>query len=241
MAYSTFAINFFVALFALIDPVGNVALFAAATPGATARERLQLSVLISAAVFAFLAFFYFTGLGLLAFFGISLPAFRIAGGVILFLLGLQMARGDYATAFADATDAGKGDAGKGDPQDYVRRRFERMIVPFAMPLLIGPGAISTAIIYASQARVFGLTGAVIGLAVMGAAALSCFASFTATPLITRLLGKLGMTIVVRVLGLILCAMAVQFLLAGLADSTIGLIRHSAAVPYPDGGPIRLPD
>src|ERR1700761_7549797 len=216
MSYSTFAINFFVALFALIDPVGNVALFAAATPGATGQERAQLSALISAVVFAFLAFFYFTGLGLLAFFGISLPAFRIAGGVILFLLGLQMARNDYTSAFADAADAGQS-----DPAQYVRRRFERMVVPFAMPLLIGPGAISTAIIYASQARAFGWVGVVIGMGVMAAIALSCFVSFLATPIITRLLGKIGMTVVVRVLGLILCAMAVQFLLAGLSDSTIG--------------------
>src|ERR1700744_2377276 len=100
MAYSTFAINFFVALFALIDPVGNVALFAAATPGASARERVQLSGLISGVGFAFLGFFYFTGVGLLAFFGISVPAFRIAGGVILFLLGLRMASGDYTSTFA---------------------------------------------------------------------------------------------------------------------------------------------
>lgn len=235
MAYSTFAINFFVALFALIDPIGNVALFAAATPGATAGERLQLSALISAVVFAFLAVFYFTGIGLLAFFGISLPAFRIAGGALLFLLGLQMARDDYTSAFADAADAGQG-----DPAQYVRRRFERMVVPFAMPLLIGPGAISTVIIYASQARPFGVLGAAIGVAVMAGVALCCFACFLATPVITRLLGKIGMTVVVRVLGLILCAMAVQFLLQGLADSTVGLIRHSAAVPYPDGGPIGLP-
>jgi len=235
MAYSTFAINFFVALFALIDPVGNVALFAAATPGASARERLQLSALISAVVFAFLAFFYFTGLTLLAFFGISLPAFRIAGGALLFLLGLQMARDDYTSAFADAADAGQG-----DPAQYVRRRFERMVVPFAMPLLIGPGAISTAIIYASQARSFGVLGTAIGVAVMAAVALCCFVCFLATPVISRLLGKLGMTVVVRVLGLILCAMAVQFLLQGLSDSTVGLIRHSAAVPYPDAAPVGLP-
>jgi len=235
MAYSTFAINFFVALFALIDPVGNVALFAAATPGATARERLQLSALISAVVFAFLAVFYFTGLTILAFFGISLPAFRIAGGALLFLLGLQMARDDYTSAFADAAQGGQG-----DPAHYVRQRFERMVVPFAMPLLIGPGAISTAIIYAGQARPFGVLGAAIGLAVMAAVALVCFACFLATPVITRLLGKIGMTVVVRVLGLILCAMAVQFLLQGLADSTVGLIRHSAVVPYPDGSPIGAP-
>jgi multiple antibiotic resistance protein len=115
-----------------------------------------------------------------------------------------------------------------------------MIVPFAMPLLIGPGAISTAIIYASQARSFGFTGTLIGVGVMAAIALSCFLSFLATPVLSRLLGRVGMTVVVRVLGLILCALAVQFLLQGLADSTVGLIRHSAAVPYPDGAPAALP-
>ena len=233
MAYSTFAINFFVALFALIDPIGNVALFAAATPGAKAGERVQLALLISIAVIAFLAFFYFTGLTLLAFFGISLPAFRIAGGLILFLLGLQMARDDYTAAFAEAADAGAGDG-----STYVRRRFERMIVPFAMPLLIGPGAISTAIIYASQAKPFGFTGAVAAIGVIAATGLCVFVAFSAASVLTRLLGKIGMTVVVRVLGLILCAMAVQFILAGLADSTNGLIRHGAAVPYPDG--LRLP-
>jgi multiple antibiotic resistance protein len=236
MVYSTFAINFFVALFALIDPIGNVALFAAATAGAKAGERAQLAVLISLVVTAFLAFFYFTGVGLLQFFGISLPAFRIAGGVILFLLGLKMVRDDFTLAFADAANSAGDDGGS-----YVRRHFERLIVPFAMPLLIGPGAISTAIIYASQARPFGLTGILVGMGVILAIGLSTLLSFLATPLLTKLLGRIGMTIVVRILGLILCAMAVQFLLAGIADSTIGIVRHSAAVPYDGASPLGFPD
>jgi multiple antibiotic resistance protein len=235
MAYSTFAINFFVALFALIDPIGNVALFAAATAGAKPGERAQLAVLISLVVTAFLTFFYFTGVSLLMFFGISLPAFRIAGGVILFMLGLKMLRDDFTLAFADAATAADADS-----RAYVRRNFERLIVPFAMPLLIGPGAISTAIIYASQARGFGLTGALVGMGVISAIGLSTLLCFLATPLLTRLLGKIGMTIVVRILGLILCAMAVQFLLAGIADATVGVVRHSAAAPYAAPPPLRLP-
>lgn len=235
MVYSTFAINFFVALFALIDPIGNVALFAAVTAGAKPGERAQIAVLIAVVVTAFLIFFYFTGVGLLQFFGISLPAFRIAGGVILFLLGLKMVRDDFTVAFADAAEAAEGDS-----RNYVQRHLERLIVPFAMPLLIGPGAISTAIIYASQARPYGFTGAAVGLGVIAAIGLSTLLCFLATPILTRILGKIGMTIVVRVLGLILCAMAVQFLLAGLADSTVGFIRHSAAVPYDGIPPIHLP-
>jgi multiple antibiotic resistance protein len=106
-----------------------------------------------------------------------------------------------------------------------------MIVPFAMPLLIGPGAISTVVIYASQARSLGLAGAAIGVGVIAAVSACTLLAFLATPLISRLLGRIGLTIVVRVLGLILCAMAVQFILGGVADSTLGLVRPEAAVPY----------
>jgi multiple antibiotic resistance protein len=226
MIHWDFAVNFFVALFALLDPIGNVPVFVASTAGASGRERAQIAFVISLFVMGFLTLFYFSGLSLLAFFGISLPAFRIAGGVILFLLGLKMVRDDFTLAFADAADAAEG-----DNRTYVRRHFERLIVPFAMPLLIGPGAISTAIIYASQARPFGVTGAAVGIGVIGAISVCVLLAFLATPILTRLLGKIGMTIVVRVLGLILCAMAVQFLLAGIADSTRGLIRPEAAAPY----------
>jgi multiple antibiotic resistance protein len=226
MGQAEFAVNFFVALFALIDPVGNVPFFAAGTQGVSARDRAQIALYISLFVLGFLTFFYFTGLSLLAFFGISLPAFRIAGGIILFVLGLDMVRDDTTHKGAEVVESAPKDR-----RSTVTRRFERMIVPFAMPLLIGPGAISTVIIYASQGRAFGLQGAVFGVLAIAAVALSTLLSFLATPLITRLLGKIGLTIVVRVLGLILCAMAVQFILAGFSDATRGLIRHDAAVPY----------
>ena len=101
MSQWDFAVNFFVALFALIDPIGNVPLFAAATNGVKSKDARLISVYIALFVLGFLTFFYFSGLSLLEFFGISLPAFRIAGGVILFLLGLEMARDDF-TATIDA-------------------------------------------------------------------------------------------------------------------------------------------
>ncbi len=225
MLHWDFAVNFFVALFALLDPVGNVPVFAASTVGASSRERAQIAFVISLFVAGFLAFFFFSGLAVLQFFGISLPAFRIAGGVILFILGLKMVGDDFTASFADAA------AKPGDKRTYVRRRVEQMIVPFAMPLLIGPGAISTVIIYASKAKGLGLPGAALGVGAIVAVAIATLLSFLATPLISRLLGKIGLSIIVRVLGLILCAMAVQFLLAGISDSTTGLIRPEAAAPY----------
>jgi multiple antibiotic resistance protein len=227
---SAFAINFFVALFALIDPVGNVALFAAATVGATAAGRRRLALYIAAFSLGFLIVIYFTGLSILQFFGVSMPAFRIAGGILLFLLGLDMARDNFTARLSD-------EAGDGEPLStgaYARERFERLVVPFAMPLLIGPGAISTVVIYASETKVFGIPGAAAGVGVIAAVSASILAAFWMTGLISRVLGRIGMTIVVRILGLILCAMAVQFIIAGVAGSTSGLVRHDTAAPYSTG-------
>lgn len=227
MIPDNFAVNFFIALFALIDPVGNVPLFAAATRGLKNSTARLIAVFVALFVMGFLIFFYFTGLSLLAFFGISLPAFRIAGGILLLLLGLDMTRNDFTAAMAPGSE----EALEGGQTAQARKRFEAMIVPFAMPLLIGPGAISTVIIYASEARDYGVVGVFTGVGVIALVALSTMLSFWATPIISRLLGRIGLAIVVRVLGLILCAMAVQFILSGIADSTHGLILDAASKPY----------
>lgn len=213
MGQAELAVNFFVALFALIDPIGNVPVFAAATVGADAGGRRTLAVYIGAFAAVLMALVYFSGLTILDFFGISLPAFRIAGGLILFLLGLDMVRNDYTAQFSDAAEIGK----TIDNRTYARQRFERLVVPFAMPLLIGPGAISTVIIYASEARPLGWTAYLTGLGVIVAVSLTLIACFWATPLIGRLLGRIGMAVVVRILGLILCAMAVQFIIGGIGE------------------------
>jgi multiple antibiotic resistance protein len=228
MSLTALSVNFFVALFALIDPIGTVPLFAAATAGATAAGRRMLAIYISLFSFVFLAFFFVTGLGLLKFFGISLPAFRIAGGILLFLLGLDMARGDFASALADPA----GDSEPAPARVYARQGFARLVVPFAVPLLIGPGAISTVVIFASETQRFGWQGFGAGLAAIAAIALTIVISFWMTGLISRVLGRIGMTVVIRVLGLILCALAVQIIIIGVAASTHGLIRRDTAAPYP---------
>ena len=101
-----------------------------------------------------------------------------------------------------------------------------------MPLLIGPGAISTVVIYSSESRSFGPAGWAAGVGVIAAVSVTILASFWLTGLISRLLGRIGMTIVVRVLGLILCAMAVQFVIVGVGEATHNLVRAAAATPYP---------
>ena len=221
MTLATFAINFFVALFALIDPVGNVPLFSAATQGATPAGRRLTAVYIAIFAFVFLGVFFLTGLSILQFFGISMPAFRIAGGILLLLLGLDMARGDLLHSFADAG----AETAELSTRDYARARFESLIVPFGIPLLIGPGAISSAVIYAEEAHNLGAAGTAAGLGVIAAVCALVVVFFWFTSLISRALGRIGMVIVVRVLGLILCAMAIQFMLEGITGS--GVATHLA--------------
>ena len=227
MSLADLSVNFFVALFALIDPIGNAPVFAAATVGATPAGRRRLAIYIALFSLVFLSLIYISGLSLLRFFGISLSAFRIAGGILLFLLGLDMARNDFTARFTDlANDEGPISTGA-----YAKQRFERLIVPFAMPLLIGPGAISTVVIYASEAKAYGVAGLGAGFGVIALVSGLIVPFFWTTSLVSRLLGRIGMTIVVRVLGLILCAMAVQFIIAGVGGSTHGLVRPDAISPY----------
>jgi multiple antibiotic resistance protein len=224
-----FSVNVFVALFALIDPVGTAPMFAAATIGASAAAQRRIALYVALFAFVFMTGFFLTGTAMLQFFGISMPAFRIAGGLMLLLMGLNMARDDFSTMFADAA-VEEGEAMSS--RAYARKRFESLIVPFGMPLLVGPGAISAAVIYAGEARPLGIGGYLAGIAGIFGVCACVFAAFSAARLISRALGKIGMTIVVRVLGLVLTAMAVQFIIVGVSGATLGIIRGSAAHPYP---------
>lgn len=230
MNASELGVNLFVTLFALLDPIGNLPIFAAATVGATLRQRVSVSALICVFAFLFLLFFLATGLWLLQFFGISLAAFRIAGGILLLFLGLDMAREDFLKMFAD-TDVAHD---KADVRGYARRRFQRLVVPFAIPLMIGPGAISAVIINAGEAAKLGPVGTAWSVGAIAAACVVAMICFSMTGWLSRILGEVGMAIIVRVLGLILCALAIQFILMGLGEALPGMISTGVTTPYPSG-------
>ena len=109
------------------------------------------------------------------------------------------------------------------------------MVPFAIPLMIGPGAISAIIIQAGEAAKIGAAGTAASLIAIAAAALVSFVSFALTGPISRILGEVGLSIIVRVLGLILCALAIQFILMGLGEALPGMFAGSVTKPYPAGG------
>jgi multiple antibiotic resistance protein len=230
-----FYVNFFITLFALLDPIGNVPIFAAATRSQTRISRSWLVVYISVFSALFLSFFFFTGLSVLKFFGTSMDAFRIAGGVLLFLLGLDMTRGDFLAMFDEADTVGKPE----DDENFqglthhgrARKSFEKLVVPFTIPLLIGPGAISTVIIQAGQAAKIGYEGFIAGILAIITTSVALFVSFMFAEPISKMFGRIGMVVVIRVLGLVLCALAVQIVISSLGEITHNLILPSAAHPY----------
>ncbi|MEL6572676.1 MAG: MarC family protein [Pseudomonadota bacterium] len=192
----------FTTLFVIIDPPGLTPIFVALTQGMTPAMRravLIRSVLIS---FALLLAFMFIGEALLGFIGISMPAFRIAGGILLFLTALEM--------LFQKRQARRADNAAEDDHD------DPSVFPLAMPLTVGPGAITTVILLAGQAEgtidFVAITGVII--AVLGCVSLF----FLAAGALERLLGATGINIVTRLLGMLLAALATQFVLDGIAQS-----------------------
>jgi multiple antibiotic resistance protein len=236
MTLIEFYVNFFITLFALIDPIGNVPIFAAATQSQSVRSRRLLSIYIAIFTALILTLFFFAGLSILKFFGISMDSFRIAGGLILFLMGLDMARGDFLETFSHAEEVKSG----GDPatgvqplghRESAKKSFEKLVVPFAFPLMVGPGTISTAVIQADVAAKMGIWGTVAGVAAIFTTSAAVLVTLLFSNTISRVFGRVGMVVVVRVLGLILCALSVQIIISSVSEITHNLILPSAAHPY----------
>jgi multiple antibiotic resistance protein len=236
MTLVAFYVNFFITLFALIDPIGNVPIFAAATQSQSKASRRLLSIYISIFTALILTVFFFAGLSILKFFGISMDAFRIAGGLILFLMGLDMARGDFLETFTHAEEVKSG----GDPatgvqplghKESAKNAFEKLVVPFAFPLMVGPGTISTVVIQAAEAQKLGIIGMATGVAAICTTAFAVLITLLFANTISRVFGRVGMVVVVRVLGLILCALSVQIIISSVSEITHNLILPSAAHPY----------
>jgi multiple antibiotic resistance protein len=236
MTLIEFYVNFFITLFALIDPIGNVPIYAAATQSQSKASRRLISLYISIFTALILTLFFFAGLSILKFFGISMDAFRIAGGLLLFLMGLEMARGDFIETFTRADEVAQG----GDPasgvqplgyREKAKNAFEKLVVPFAFPLMVGPGTISTAIIQADVAQKMGPLGLVAGVAAIFTTGVAVLITLLFSNTISRVFGRVGMVVVVRVLGLILCALSVQIIISSVSEITHNLILPSAAHPY----------
>ena len=198
----------FTTMFIIMDPPGLVPVFIALTQGMSAEQRRTIAVRACIVAGVLMILFLFVGEAVLGFIGISMDAFRIAGGILLFLTALDMLFQRRQARRAD--NAAEGQA---EHQD------DPSVFPLALPLIVGPGAITTIILLAGNATSAADFGAIAG--VLMAVLLITFLAFLVAPTIERALGKTGLNIVTRVLGMLLAALAVQFVLDGLRCFGIG--------------------
>lgn len=202
---TTFIITAFVTMFVVIDPAGLAPLFVALTQGMSAAARRAIALRACATAIGVLTMFALFGEALLDFVGISMPAFRVAGGILLFLTALDM-------LFERRTKRREDSAEHDDHQDPS-------VFPLGIPLLAGPGAIASIILLAGQKP--GLEGLSIAIGVTLAVILLVLLLFLASNLLERALGRTGINVVTRLLGMLLAALAVQFVLDGLSDFGFG--------------------
>jgi len=204
-----FTITALVSLLFLVDPPGTIPPFLALTARYAPRKRRKTALVACVAATTIMMAFALVGTWLFAYLGLSLPAFQIAGGLILFLVALDMIREKHAPATAAVEEAeadGSADAG------------DVAITPLAVPLLAGPAALSTvAVLMSRAANPLESAGVFVAIALTG---LTTYATLRLADPIQRRLGATGIGVVGRVLGLVLAGIAVQFVLDGLAAAKI---------------------
>ncbi|MES2406335.1 MAG: MarC family protein [Pseudomonadota bacterium] len=202
-------IKYLVGIFAILNPLGAIPIYLSLTADRRPQEMHQTAAKAAIAVAVILILTVWVGDSLLSFFGIGLPAFRIAGGLLVLLIAIAMFHA--RTSPARQTDA---------EQTEAESKNDIAVVPLAIPLLAGPGAISLAIVDAHQAgnwpEKLAFSVGLIGIGVIVWLVLRL-----AEPIGERL-GTAGLNIATRVMGLILAAMAVQFMADGLLALFPGL-------------------
>ena len=200
-------------IFFLVDPLAAIPSFLAMTLGADPARRRRMARKGALTCFIVLTTFAVCGQLIFRLFGITLPAFEIAGGVILLLIGLDMLQ-----AKRSATQEASGDTEEGAAKD------DAGIVPLGIPMLAGPGAISTVMVLVGQTP--SLWHWEMG-AILGSIALTSLASYwvlAGAGRVLKVLGETGIRVLVRVMGLLLVALAMQYFVNGMMD--LGMIaRH----------------
>lgn len=195
--------NAFVTILATIDPPGLAPLFLAVTRGMNREQRLQVSVRASVIAFVVLAVFAVAGAAILTVFGITLPAFRVAGGFLLFFIAFEMVfekRQDRKEKISDVAIT----------RDHIHNIAA---FPLAIPLIAGPGAISATVLLSGSFQ--GWAGQLALVLIILACLAATYLVFVLAERIDQFLGQTGRSILTRLLGVILAALAVQFVADGI--------------------------
>lgn len=210
--YVRFSLLALSSIFFLVDPFATLPTFLAITDGYDPARRKRTARKGALTALIVLSTFAFAGEEIFRLFGITLPAFELAGGIVLLLIGLDMLQ-----AKRSATQETPGDT------QAASEKEDAGIVPLGVPMLAGPGAITSVMVLVGQAQSrWQMAAILISIAVT---ALISYLVLGHSTIVARVLGDTGIRILVRVMGLLLVALAAQYFVNGLAD--LGLIAHPA--------------
>ncbi|XXQ67594.1 MarC family protein [Neisseriaceae bacterium B1] len=199
------------AFMVLINPFGALPIYLNLTSDYSARDRRKVAQIASLSVFVTIAIFALSGNFILKLFGISTGAFQVGGGILVFLIAISMMSGGDNMA--------KPRIGESEHHEIHLQQIDRhklistSVVPIAIPMIIGPGGISTVVIYTSSANTLIDKGLVIAAGAI--ISLICLFSLLLANKISKWLGETGLAILNRVMGLLLAAVAVEIVVAGL--------------------------
>lgn len=196
----------FITLFSVIDPIGVAWLFAAMTHRIQRHEQRRIAINATMLSTIILLVFFFSGTKLLDWLGITIPAFRIAGGVLLFLLSIEMVFARQSGLRSTTSEE----------QVEANQKQDITVFPLAFPLLAGPGAITMILLLTStqSEQAFHWPALSILLAVL----LITLLALLYAPILVRSLGETGANVISRILGLLLAALAVQYIVDGIKTS-----------------------
>ncbi|QDG77675.1 MarC family protein [Labrenzia sp. PHM005] len=203
-----FYINAFATLFVTIDPVGLAPMFLAITAGMSPSDRRHVAIRATVTALGILGIFYFAGQTVLNVLGISVSAFRVAGGILLFLIAIEMIFGKRQERKSETAEKAIESA-----ESNHATINELAIFPLAIPLISGPATISAIILLSSQApdtlTYAGLGGVIVVIL------LSCLGAFLLADRIERVFGDTAQLVITRLLGVLLAALSVQFVADGI--------------------------
>ena len=216
MEWSTL-FNAFIGILAILNPIGNMPIFLEHVENETPRVQRAVALLMSLSMFVLLLIFFLFGNRILTMFGITLPAFRLAGSIMILLIGLRMLQGKSKFEQHGIETA----AVSGNTFDQARNSLSHILVPVAMPLFIGPGTITTVILYAEKSETL-LMSLMMALVLL---LCSCIVAvvLVSSQFIFDKIGRNGTQIVIRFMGMILCAIAMQFMIDGIAQLLPGVL------------------
>jgi len=207
-----FAIEAFVAIFAIVNPIGNIPFFVTLTQGYNPKEKKDVIVKIVVVAIAVLVIFGLIGNYIFMLFGITIPAFGIAGGILLLSIAFSMLHGQKPRTKLTQQD-----------REEALAREAVGIVPLGIPMFAGPGAITTIMIYMSrQASFFDVTAVFASIFVTMAIS---FVLLTYGDRIFSKIGRMGALAISRIMGLILAAIAIQF----IVDGVLGVARLNGLI------------